>query len=76
MGFGQPKFGRDVLLTLQNHHIKFYEIWFDFGSEKKKVVKNGHNGRNFYKKMKFKIRLVARNGIRSPKFSRKVRSTR
>ena len=31
MGFGQ-----NVLLTLKNHSIKFYDIWFDFGSEKKK----------------------------------------
>ena len=67
MGFGQPKFGRNVLLTLQNHRIKFYDIWFDFGSEKKKIVKNGQNGRNFCKKMKFKIRLVAGNGIQPAK---------
>ena len=39
MGFGQPKFGRNVLLTLKNHRIKFYDIWFDFGSEKKKQLK-------------------------------------
>ena len=64
MRFGQPKFGRNVLLTPQNHRITFYDIWFDFGSEKKKIVKNAQNGRNFYKKMKFKIRLVAGNGIR------------
>jgi hypothetical protein len=44
-----------------------YDIWLDFSSEKKKIVKNAQHGRNFYKKMKFKIRLVARNGIRSAK---------
>ena len=60
MGFGQLKFGRNVLLTLKNHRIKCYDIWFDFGSEKKKIVKNG---RNFCKKMKFKLRLVAGNVI-------------
>ena len=64
MRFGQSKFSQNVLLTLQNHRIKFYDIWFDFGSEKKKIVKNAQNGRNFYKKMKFKMRLVAGNGIR------------
>ena len=63
MEFDQPKFGRNVLLTLQNYRIKFYDIWFDFGSEKKKKVKNGQNGRTFCKKMKFKIRSVAGNGI-------------
>jgi hypothetical protein len=55
MGFDQPKFGQNVLLTLKNHDIKFYEIWCDFGFEKQKIVKNGQNGRNFYKKMKLKI---------------------
>jgi hypothetical protein len=67
MGFGQPKLGRNVLLTLKNHRIKFCDIWLDFGSEKKKIVKIGQNGRNFCKKMKFKIRLVAGNGIRPAK---------
>jgi len=59
--------GQNVLLTLKSHQINCYEIWFDFGSEKKKIVKNGQNGRNFCKKMKFKIRLVAGNGIRPAK---------
>ena len=67
MEFGHPKFGLNVLLTLQNHRIKFYDIWFDFGSEKKKIVKNGQNGRNFCTKMKFKMRLVAGNSILSAK---------
>ena len=67
MEFGRPKFGWNVLSTLQNRLIKFYDLWFDFGSEKKKIVKNGQNGRNFWKKMKFKIRLVAENAIRTAK---------
>jgi hypothetical protein len=67
MALGLPKFGQNVLLTLKNCRMKFYDIWFDFVSEKKKMVKNGQNGRNFCKKMKFKIRLVAGNGIRPAK---------
>ena len=39
MAFSRPKFGRNVLSTLQNRRIKFYDLWFDFGSEKKKIVK-------------------------------------
>ena len=27
----------------------FYDIWFDFGSKKKTIVKNGQNARNFCK---------------------------
>ena len=49
------------------HGKNFYDIWFDFGSQKKTIVKNGQNARNFCKKMKFKIRLVAGNGIWSAK---------
>ena len=59
----RPKFGRNVVATLKNCQKKFYDIWFDFGSQKKKIVKNGQNARNFCKKMKFKIRLVAVNDI-------------
>jgi hypothetical protein len=55
----RPKFGRNVVSILKNCRKIFYDIWFDFGSQKKKIVKNGQNTRNFRKKMKFKIRLVA-----------------
>ena len=63
MAFDRPKFDRNVLSTLQNRRIKFYDLWFDFGSEKKQIVKNGQNCKNFCKKIKFKIRLVTGHGI-------------
>jgi hypothetical protein len=34
---------------------------------RKKILKNGQNGRNFCTKTKFKTRLVAGNGIRLAK---------
>jgi hypothetical protein len=50
-----------------NPKISSYKIFITFGLilglRKKKIVKNGQNGRNFCKKIKFKIRLVAGNGI-------------
>ena len=41
----------------------FVVIWSLFGTLKKKISKNEQNCRNFCKKMKFKTRLVAGNGI-------------
>ncbi len=72
MGFGKPKIRLECSLNPKEVSYKFYDIWFDFGSEKKKIVKNGQNGRNFWKKMKFKIRLLAANGIRPAKIWREV----
>jgi hypothetical protein len=64
-----PKVGRNAVATLKNRQKNFYDIWFDFGCQKKKktIVKNGQNARNLCKRMKFKIRLVAGNGIWSAK---------
>ena len=39
MTFGRPKFIQDVLLTLKNLRIKFFDLCFDFGAEKKKWLK-------------------------------------
>jgi hypothetical protein len=39
MALCRPKFGRNVFTTLKNRQKKFYDIWFDFGSQKKKIVK-------------------------------------
>ena len=65
----QNHFGtlKELMLRLKNF-FSYSDIFTDlYPHLKKKIAKNAKNYRNFCKKMKFKMRFVAGNGIRPAK---------